>query len=191
MHFLFRYVQGLFGPLATFMELCESMNKKSAIPIENCPTLSLSQYQLTKWFKQNGGKERSLIEKPKLTEEHMKQQKVWACKYFDLLSNPNQPVAFLDKKWFYTTSWRRRMKKLPKGDHEEHEPTYVQPKICSRCYPVKVMYLGVVACPNPEHDFDGRVFLKHISNREPAQRTSRNKKFSVDIDVNKEIKNAH
>lgn len=81
------------------------------------------------------------------------------------------------------------MKKLPKGDHEEHEPTYVKPKICSRRYHVKVMYLGVVACPNPEHDFDGRVFLKRVSNREPAQRTSQNKKFSVDIDVNKEIKN--
>ena len=80
------------------------------------------------------------------------------------------------------------MKKLPKLDHEEHEPTYVKPKICSRRYHVKVMYLGVVACPNPEHDFDSRVFLKRVSNRVPAQRTSQNKKFSVDIDVNEEIK---
>ena len=42
MHFLFRYAQGLLGPLPMFMELCESMNKKSAVPIETRPTLSLS-----------------------------------------------------------------------------------------------------------------------------------------------------
>ena len=49
------------------------------------------------------------------------------------------------------------------------------------------MFLGVVACPNDERDFDGRVFLKRISERKPAAKTSRNKRFSIDVMVNEDI----
>ena len=71
------------------------------------------------------------------------------------MTKPTAPVAFLDEKWFYTTNRRRRIKKLPlteaeKNSEENKVPMYRRPKIRSRRYPVKVMYLGVVANPIEE-----------------------------------------
>ena len=135
-----------------------------------------------------GGKEKRAVEKPLLTTEHRHQRKEWAACHFEKLQSTSTPVAFLDEKWFYTTSRRRRIKHLPKGQHEEVEPTYVLPKIRSRRYPVKVMFLGVVACPNRDHNFDGRVFLKRVSKVEIVQRISRNQQFSENVYLNDAIK---
>ena len=76
------------------------------------------------------------------------------------------------------------MKVLPKAEHEPREPKYRKPKMRSRRYPVKVMYLGVVANPQEEHNFDGRVYLKRVSNQVTTTRRSTNQRFSDDIDVN-------
>ena len=46
------------------------------------------------------------------------------------------------------------------------------------------MCLGVVACPNKEHDFDWRVYLKRVSKQKTLTRSSRNHNFSVDVSVN-------
>jgi hypothetical protein len=64
---------------------------------------------------------------------------------------------------------------------------YKRPSIRSRRYPVKVMYLGVVAAPRTEHSFDGRILLERVSHRKKLVRSSRNKRFSVDVHVNEEI----
>ena len=93
-------------------------------------------------------------------------RKEWVQRWFQTLTTATCPIAFLDEKWFYTTSRQRRVKVLPKGEAEEVEPTYLSPKIRSRRYPVKVMYLGIVVCPNEDHNFDGRVMLKRISKEE-------------------------
>ena len=77
---------------------------KSAVPGEERPTISISRYQLAKWFKQQGGKEVSPIEKPLLTDDHKRKRKRWVVDCFSLLTNPLSPVAFLDEKWFYTTN---------------------------------------------------------------------------------------
>ena len=104
--------------------------------------------------------------------------------HFDKYCDQTCPIAFLDEKWFYTTSRRRVMKVLPKAEHEPREPKYRKPKMRSRRYPVKVMYLGVVANPQEEHNFDGRVYLKRVSNQVTATRRSTNQRFSDDVDVN-------
>ena len=81
------------------------------------------------------------------------------------------------------------MKVLPKAEHEPREPKYRKPKMRSRRYPVKVMYLGVVANPQEERNFDGRVYLKRVSNQVTATRRSTNQRFSDDVDVNTAIMN--
>ena len=43
------------------------------------------------------------------------------------------------------------------------------------------MYLGVVGCPQPERNFDGRIALERVSRRKTLQRASRNKRFSIDV----------
>ena len=189
LHELFRYAQGVIGILATFSEYVEMMNSKSAVPGEMRPTLSLNRRQVAKWFKQNGGKERSCIKKPLLTDKHKNARKVWVHKNFHLLNNPTSPVTFLDEKWFYTTSRRKQIKQLPKSLAENQEPKYVAPKIRSCQFPVKVMYLGVVAAPQDEHEFSGRVFLKRVSKCEVQKRASRNQRFSVDVLINESLKN--
>jgi hypothetical protein len=49
------------------------------------------------------------------------------------------------------------------------------------------MYLGVVAAPRTEHWFDGRILLERVSRKKKLTRSSRNKRFSVDVHVNEEI----
>ena len=109
------------------------------MPGEGRATLSLSRRQVENWFKANGGKEKSAIEKPLLTDEYKQLRNAWARKYFALFTNSSAPVAFLDEKWFYTTNRRRKLKLLPKGQQEQEAPDAVRrPRIRSRRYPVKV-----------------------------------------------------
>jgi hypothetical protein len=184
---LYRYAEGVKGLLSTFHETVEVMNLKSSCPGETRPTLSLSRKQLSAWFQQQGGKEISSTEKPLLTDDHKRKRVLWSRKYFDLFSNPTVPIAFLDEKWFYTTNRRKSLKVLPKVASETTLKAYKRPSIRSRRYPVKVMYLGVVAQPRTEHSFDGRILLERVSRRKKLVRSSRNKRFSVDVHVNEEI----
>lgn len=64
----------------------------------------LSKCQVDNWFKTNGGKEKSAIEKLLLSNEHKQLRNAWAQKYFALFTNNSAPVAFLDEKGFYTTN---------------------------------------------------------------------------------------
>lgn len=126
-----------------------------------------------------------------LTTEHEEKRIDWSRQWFHLLSDPSAPVAFLDEKWFYTTNRRRRMKILPTTAVEAgHVYTYRPPRIRSRRYPAKVMYLGVVACPQLQHNFDGRVCLHRVSRTKILTRASRNKRFSFDVDVQQAIGSA-
>jgi hypothetical protein len=179
---LYRYAESVLGALATYNEVVDCINAKSASPGEGRPTLSLSRRQLSRWFQDQGGKETSAIEKPLLTTDHKRQRQVWARKWWDLFCDPTAPKAFLDEKWFYTTNRRRRLKMLPTLAHEVGQVTgYKRPRIRSRRYPVKVMFLGVVANPQPEHDFDGRIAIERVSQQKIISRSSRNKRFSVDV----------
>ena len=64
-----------------------------------------------------------------------------------LLTNPNVPVAHLDKKWFYTTNRRRHIKKLPR--HPEEDYLSLPPKVLSCRSPVNAMFMGVAGRPMP------------------------------------------
>ena len=184
---LYRYAEGVKGYLATFHEMVEVMNLKSSCPGETRPTLSLSRRQLALWFQEQGGKEISSTEKPLLTDEHKTKRVSWAREHFKLFSDTTVPIAFLDEKWFYTTNRRKNLKVLPQAASENLVEPYKRPRIRSRRYPVKVMYLGVVAAPRAEHLFDGRILLERVSRRRTLLRSSRNKRFSVDVHVNEEV----
>ena len=80
------------------------MNMKSNVPGETTPTLSLRRRQVSDWFKEQGGKEVLAVEKSLLTTEHKQQQKQWAQDNWNILTDPNIAVCFVDEKWFYTTN---------------------------------------------------------------------------------------
>ena len=50
------------------------------------------------------------------------------------------------------------------------------------------MYLGVVACPIPERNFDGRVLLKRVSRKKELKRSAANQRFTDDGQKNAEIR---
>jgi len=181
---LYRYAESTLGATATWQEFVEIINLKSAAPGEERPTLSISRKQLARWFQKNGGKEVSVVERPLLTREHKERRVQWVRRWYDILSDPLAAVAFLDEKWFYTSNQRRKVKKLP-TDVTEVGPihAYRKPRVQSRRFRTKVMFMGVVACPQPGYNFDGRVYLSRVSRTKRLARSSRNKRFSVDVDV--------
>ena len=99
-------------------------------------------------------------------------------------------ACYIDEKWFYTISRRRRLKILPAGDGED--PAKVAPHIpttLSRRNLIKAMFMGVVANPIPDKDFDGKIFLRRISKTVQYQKLSHNQNFADDAGVNGLLKN--
>jgi hypothetical protein len=98
--------------------------------------------------------------------------------------------AFIDEKWFYTTSRRYKMKILPCADHESAEDAFdAAPKIRSCQYPCKVMYMGVIASPVPDKAFTGKIMIKRVSKEEEQKCSSFCQIFSDNYKVSHKIKN--
>jgi hypothetical protein len=95
------------------------------------------------------------------------------------LPNRSKHCAFLDEKWFYISSRRRKMRILPPHPLTENasDAHVAKPKCRSRRFPVKVMYQGIVARPSPAHNFNGRIMLKRVSKPAKTKKTSYNTRF--------------
>ena len=79
------------------------------------------------------------------------------------------------------------MKYLPPASFEtEEEAPFSPPKVHSRRFPMKVMYLTVV-CP-PSNGNDGKVLLLWVCNKEETKRLATHQKFCSNFLVNKGIK---
>ena len=161
------------------------MNEKSHRTPQNQPILTLHRVQLLRWFIDNGGKELSSKEKPLDTPELIEKRYAWVSKYYDILTDNNIPVAFIDEKWFYTTNRRRKIKKIPLRQHETVGDDFLLlPKMRSRRFPVKSMFMGVIARPREDRNFDGKILLERVSEEKTLTRNSTNQNFSVDLNVN-------
>ena len=146
--------------MASFQELAGLMNSKYVMPVEDRPTILVSRKQVATRFKIYKGKERIPVEKLILTDYQKKNRCNWFHGHWEKLNDPYSPVSFLDEKWFYTTNRQRKMKELPRGPTEKNAPDALRkPIIRNRGYPVKLMYLGVVTCPQDEDNFYGRIML--------------------------------
>ena len=64
-----------------------------------------------RWFKSQGGKDKSPKEKPFLTADQKREQKKWCheAKKQKADAGSNFHACFIDEKWFYTTSCRCRI----------------------------------------------------------------------------------
>ena len=120
----------------------------------------------------------------------MEKRLQWVREHWDLLTNPDMPVTYLDEKWFYVTNRRRKIKRLPLGDGEAPGIDFVpSPKMRSRRFPVKSMFMGVVAKPQPDRGFSGRIHLERISEDVTVARRTTHQRFSDDRLVNQQLKN--
>lgn len=137
---LYRYAEKTIGNQASYEQLARVMNEKS----KQCPSKPLTRFNATnlyRWFKTQGGKERSPKEKPYLTEDQKSERKKWCQEQKKLMQEKGKRfyACFLDEKWFYITSRRRRIKVLPPGPGED--PAEVAPHIptaISRRHALKV-----------------------------------------------------
>ena len=117
-------------------------------------------------------------------------RKEWVITYYGLLTCLYNPVTYIDKKWFYRTNRRRKVKLLPIGKHESKgDDAYIHPKMLSRRYPIKFMFMGVVGRPIPHRGFDGKIFLERVSKTKYITMCTAHTNFSDDALVNAEIKN--
>ena len=120
------------------------MHDKSKVTRGGKPEVKLSGATLNRWFKKQGGKEKSPLEKPYLSDDQKKNRVNWSHNELKRITDHgnNFYCAFVDEKWFYTTSRRRKIKILPAGPFED--PEKVKPKIprcISRRHPMKVCKL--------------------------------------------------
>jgi hypothetical protein len=130
------------------------MNIQSAT-FEHLPTITLNKFSLYRWFKKNKGKEKRVKEKPLLTEEH-KIQRLQHCERILTLREQGAIVCYLDEKWFYIFSRRKKSKHLPRADFEEEGADRLRVRrVISRSHPVKTMFMGVLTSPVAEQNLMG------------------------------------
>ena len=53
----------------------------------------------------------------------------------------------------------------------EGNDTIKHPQMRSRRFPVESMSIGIVGCPRPDKNFDGRIFLERISKTYTIKKT--------------------
>jgi len=122
--------------------------------------LALSEWQVRRWWRKKGGKERSSrIEKPYLTPEHKARRLEWANEMLE--QHQNSVFVHLDEKWFYTTSRRKQYKYLPLGNHEDPGTNRIRPRrVIHKSHPAKCMFMAVVMKANEQQGFSGKIMMK-------------------------------
>ena len=126
LHKLFCYAVSIDGQDASYDNLSKRMNKYPTVlslqsedtEDSTLPKTTISAYQLRQLFKLKGGKEYAPIAKPILSEETKVDRIEWATTMKSETEDDELLYDFLDKKWFYTTSRRRKLKFLPRDETE-------------------------------------------------------------------------
>jgi hypothetical protein len=133
---------------ASVHRIIHYMNKKSKANFPFCPTcckLRLTKQKFWSWFHSNNGSMRSPKPKSSLTPLHCKQHLKFSRKWREVIRNKKIRYCFLDEKWFYTRSNCNRLKILPLSMFEQPKDAHCHaPKVRSRQFPCKVMYMGIV-----------------------------------------------
>ncbi len=149
----------LLGDDATYEEIATTMNLQSA-GLQDLPTLTLIKFTLLRWFKKNKEVERRTVQRPLLTQER-KQARLEHVRQMQDLHCERRHIFYLDEKWFYLFSKRKKSKYLPRAVFEAEGVGRVRSRrVISRQHPIKTMIMGVITQPNEEHDFSGVISLK-------------------------------
>jgi len=183
---------------ATFSELADEMNRLLKEE-DNRPELFLTRSTLKAWFHSCGGKVRKNWERPILTPERMAGRVQW-CKdrKAELAvaeaagpdNHHQRYYCFLDEKWFYIRSRWKKMKLLPRGEHEAEGAEQVpMERESSRRHATKVMVLGVIADPVDEHNFDGKVYFTRVARTTQYAKSAFNDKILDDLAANTALHN--
>jgi hypothetical protein len=189
-HEMLRYAMKVETDTATWKELAMAMQARSALPDETRPTLDkLSAKMVRLYFKSCGGKYKKMVERPIITETRKQERIEWATRLKGKVES-DEPfyVAFLDEKWFYTQSRRKKRKELPLGPHEQPGAEVLPTRrIVSRRFPSKAMFMGVFGPPDTAHGFNGNIYLKRVSETQVAKQKSYSQRVSDNYRIQYEI----
>ena len=212
LHRLYRYSIGVLGLDATVPQLIHCMNSRSRILHPMCPTrsdLKLTIHHFWNFFYSHGGQLKRPTTKPSLTEDQKKARVEWALTLKQSLAELDEFFyCYLDEKWFYTTSRRKKMKILPQAEWESSEEAkIVVPKVHSRRHCQKVMYMGIIGAPvykrneygDYEYEivdgtvkkvvlFDGKIMCKRVSRKVAQSQLSTHQNFVEEHILNDDIK---
>ena len=127
--------------------------------------------------------------KPRLTKEQIKNCPVFSLKWLNNVhSGETFYYCFLDEKWFYTTSLRKKEKHFPPADFESLIDSFIElKKVRSQCFPCKVMYMGIVG-PTIKGKSNGKIMMRRVSILKTAKSESFNQNFSPYYDQNNQLK---
>ena len=148
-HKVYRAAEKLVGTQVSFKKLAEVINRLSrGEEFNDKPDLNLTKKQLWRHFKQFRGTMKSPLEKPFKTDKQKAETLEWCRKVKTLKRSLRNKfhICFIDEKWFYTQSRRKKTKHLPR--HETEDPNEVQEFVrttVSRRHPIKVN--GLLTCP--------------------------------------------
>ena len=194
LHEVYRYAISVLGATAHSKAIVDIMNRRSKVQHPNCPirsNLNLNTYHFWLFFHKNNGKLKQYRTKPRITPQQKEDRVKWAkalLKEMEELGD-NFIICFIDEKWFYTTSRRKKMKILPKAPFETESEAHVPiPKQRSRKHALKIMEQGVVGIPVPKHGFNGLIYLGRIMNTHETTRNSFNQHISSMYEVNHALK---
>ena len=194
LHKLFRYAVAVLGVLAETEVIVDVMNRKSKVEHPTCPirsNLGFNTYHFWRFFHKNDGRLVHGSSVPRVTDEQIQQRVIWASNWLELftwMSCLGIPVCFLDEKWFYTTSRRKKMKLLPRADFETEAEAFVpMPRLRNRRYALKVMCMGIVGLPVGGM-FDGKIYMRRVSESYETQQNSYNQHISDLYEVNHALK---
>jgi hypothetical protein len=195
-HECYRYSTSVLGPDAKLDTLLHCMQEYAKAKYPNCNirrNLTLTKYHFRQFFHFFHGKFKSHVTKPRLTDVHIDARLHWALKWKEWLRLPkhHRHCVWLDEKWFYISTRRRKIRHLPHHPlTETPEDAFVaQPKTLSRRYPVKVMFQGIATRPYPEYDFNGCIMLKRCSEKKLTKRLAFNQRFSDSYHMTNLLKN--
>ena len=168
------------------------MNSRAKELFPMCPlraNMKMNSNRFWEFFYRNGGKLKRQQTKPRLTEEHIKNRLIFANKWNDLLQDSTDLYyCFLDEKWFYTTSCRKKEKHLPRASFETVSDAHVEPKkVRSRRHPCKIMYMGIVAPPIKDK-FNGKILMKRVAETCSSKSQSYHQNFSPYYGLNNRLK---
>jgi hypothetical protein len=195
-HECYRYSTSICGSDAQLDTILDLMQEYAKTEFHYCnirSQLSLSKHHFYTFFNLFKGKYQSPTTKPRLTTEHIEKRLEWALKWSEYKNLPSSKkhFCFLDEKWFYTSSRRRKQRILPPHPlTESSEDAFVaKKKVRSRRFPTKVMFQGIITKPYPEHGFNGQISLKRVSKQDETKKLSFNKKFDDSYHITNLLKN--
>ena len=98
-------------------------------------------------------------------------------------------IIYLDEKWFYTTSRRKKLKYLRRQPHEAIGTGNLRRrKVISRKHSLKTMFIGVIAEPDENQQFDGKILIERVSKERELTRTTYRNNFHHDRHINDALK---